>query len=130
MEHPAKNGIPYRRILASSVATVLVTALSSLAASVRWDIAPGSVGAGDGTVTGGSGNWDTVSGFWTTDGGQTNLTWNNGNNDEAVFGDGTGSINVAEPITAGALTFNSSDYILSGNTITLGGAAPTITLGA
>src|SRR6476659_4803166 len=113
MDHPVKHATPYRRILATSVATVLVTALSSLAASIRWDILPGTAGPGDGTVTGGSGQGDTISGLWTADAGQTNVTWNNANNDEAVFGDGTGAINIAEPITAGALTFNSSDYILS-----------------
>ena len=100
-----------------------MTGLSSLAASLKWDIT-----AGDGIVTGGSSTWDTVSPFWTADGGQTNVAWNNANNDEAVFGDPAGSVTVGEPITAGALTFNSSGYTLAGNSITLAGAAPAITL--
>src|SRR3954471_17405943 len=116
------------RVLATSIASVLLSALLSRAANIRWDVSPGTAGAGDGTVTGGAGQWDTISAFWTADGGQTNLTWNNANNDTAVFGAGSGTVSVVEPITVGGLTFESSDYFIAGSPITLGSATPTVTV--
>ena len=72
----------------------------------------------------GNGQWDTTSINW----GQTGTTWNNATPDSAVFGaTGIGVINIAAGITANSVTFNNPGYIITGGTLTLGGAQPGIT---
>lgn len=66
----------------------------------------------------GQGNllWDSSSTNW------SGVTWNSATPDSAVFGpSGAGTISLAEPITAAALTFNAGGYALQGNTLTLAG---------
>ena len=83
-----------RPALSIAVATVAlhlspIAGLNSVAsaANVTWDITPGTVGTGNGTITDGPGTWDTSTGNFTTDGGATNVAWNNTTNagDTAVF---------------------------------------------
>ncbi|MGC4014082.1 MAG: autotransporter-associated beta strand repeat-containing protein [Luteolibacter sp.] len=93
------------------------------AANITWDITPGTVGAGDGLVTGGTGAWNTSNGNWTTDGGVTNIAWSNANNDTAVFGGTGGTVTLGTPITVGGLTFNIAGYTITGSTLTLGAAS-------
>lgn len=60
------------------------------------------------------GNWDTATSNWLD--GATPATWSNANPDSAIFGStGVGTINVAESITALALTFNAAGYTLTNN---------------
>ena len=92
------------------------------AANVTWDITPGTVGAGDSLITGGIGAWNTTNGNWTTDAGVNNIAWVNANNDTAIFGGTAGTATLNTGITVGGLTFNTADYIVTGNTLTFGTA--------
>ena len=96
----------------------------SHAADVTWDITPGTVGIGNGSLTGGSGAWNTSKGNWTTDGGVNNRVWVNANNDTAIFGGtvGTGTVTLGTGITVGKLIFNTPNYSIAGGTLTLGTA--------
>lgn len=107
-----------RNILAGTIAALFV-AHTAPAADVTWDITPGTVGAGDSAITGGTGAWDTTTGNWTTDAGVNNIAWVNANNDTAIFGGTAGTVTLGAPITAGGLTFNTTGYIVAGNTLTL-----------
>lgn len=93
-----------------------------------WDANATAVGSG------GSGVWNTTSGFWS----QSNdgvsgpySTWNNPGLDNAIFGGTAGTVTLGAPITANRLTFSTGGYVLSDGTLTLTGADPTIsTLGS
>ncbi|MCE9609015.1 MAG: autotransporter-associated beta strand repeat-containing protein [Chthoniobacter sp.] len=112
------------RALAGSIAALLAVqaAMSAVrAAEVVWDITPGTVGAGDSVITGGTGTWDTTLGNWTTDGGANDSAWVNANNDTALFGDVAGTVTVGTGVTVGGLTFNDNPgYLLTGSSITFG----------
>ncbi len=94
------------------------------AADVTWDITPGTVGIGNGSLTGGSGVWNTSTGNWTTNGGVNNRAWVNANNDTALFGGtvGTGIVTLGTGITVGKLIFNTPNYSITGGTLTFGTA--------
>ena len=99
----------------------LLAVTSASAADLTWDITPGTVGVGDGSITGGTGTWNTTNGNWTADGGANNIAWNNANNDNAVIA-GTATITIGVPVTTGTLTFTSSSVAgrtLSGSEITI-----------
>lgn len=112
-------------------AMFLLSTLAS-AGTLTYDITPGSVGAGNGTITGGTGTWNLTNGNWTTNAGATNVVWANTNADEAIFGGtgGTVTVNTGMGITANKLTFNGDGYTVNGNAaadvITLAGTTPTI----
>ena len=74
-------------VLLAALAVVGISAGPAMAADVTWDITPGTVGAGDSAITGGTGTWDTTTGNWTTDGGANNVAWDNTANpgDTAVY---------------------------------------------
>jgi fibronectin-binding autotransporter adhesin len=75
------------------------------------------------------GTWDTSTALWLD--GASPATWNNATPDQAVFGaTGTGAVALAAPVTAGSLTINAAGYSISGSTLTLAGATPTITTAA
>ncbi len=112
-----------RAILAGSI-TALLAVAQGKAASLTWDIAPGDGAA----ITGGSGIWTDLAGNWNTGAGDAN--WSNANPDSAIFGDVAGTVSLGGPITVGGITFNSAGYIVQSNTLTLGGATPTITANA
>jgi autotransporter-associated beta strand protein len=88
--------------------------------TLYWDITPGTVGAGNGTVTGGSETWNTSNGNWTLDGGTNNIAWNNANNDTALFGGTAGTV-TNMGVTVGGLIFTAA-YTLTSNTVTFGSA--------
>ena len=98
-----------------SIATILSTPLH--AADVTWDTA-----TGDSAVTGGAGTWDTTNSNWTTDVGLTNTSWNNGNNDTALFGATAGIVTLGTNISVSGMEFATGGYTVNGggNTITLG----------
>lgn len=111
-----------------TVICVGCAALSQAQAASFWDadgVAPLNDGAGAWNATGGT-NWNT---------GDTYGAWGNSTADEAIFGaanGAAGSITVGT-VNANKITFNapgSGTYLLSGGTITLGGASPTITVNA
>jgi autotransporter-associated beta strand protein len=100
----------------------LLAASSLHAASVTWDITPGTIGSGDSAITGGTGAWNTTNGNWTTDAGANNIAWVNGNNDTAIFGDTAGTVTLGTGITVGGLQFDAATYTVTGNTLTFGAA--------
>jgi len=113
-----------RVILYRSIVTALSLAalcLPSRAATFIWDANTTTTGAqdGGGAWLDGAGNW-----FDQTDTLQ-NQPWSNSNNNDAVFGAGSGAagtVTLGGPITANSLTFNapgSGNYIVTGNTLTL-----------
>jgi fibronectin-binding autotransporter adhesin len=71
---------------------------------------------------GGTGTWNTTTPLWFN--GATFQTWSNAALDNAVFAGTAGTVTLGAAITAHNLTF--SGYIVTGNTLTLGGASPTI----
>jgi fibronectin-binding autotransporter adhesin len=120
----------------SSLTAVAFLALSSPARAddLYWDANASAVGSG------GSGNWNVTGALWS----QSNsdvlgpfVAWNNNlaNPDNAIFGvsaagvsSTSGTVALTQPITAHNLTFQSvGGWVLSGNTLTLAGANPTIT---
>src|SRR4029453_6721075 len=118
------------KILATSIAAALLAVVPAHATVLTWDTNPLLAGPGDGLITGGSGTWTTAArgGAWTTDGGVTNVGWVNANLDQAVFGDVAGTVTLGTPITANALTFNTTGYTIPSNTLPPPGGAPTTTL--
>ena len=95
----------------------------SSAATFYWDADATAAGnATDGTGLGGSGTWDVVSPQW-WDGVSANTAWPDSVNDTAVFSGTAGNVVLAGALNAGSLVFQSSGYLLSGGTLTLGGSA-------
>ncbi|HEV2972624.1 MAG TPA: autotransporter-associated beta strand repeat-containing protein [Pirellulales bacterium] len=90
--------------------------------------------AGVSPATGGSGVWDALSPDWLTPAINSPLPavpWVNGN--IANFSGTAGTVTVGAPITADQINFNTTGYTIAasgGNTLTLGGATPTIDAGS
>ena len=97
--------------------TLLLAASSAEAAVLTWDP------AGNGSGSGGAGTWNTNS-WWTS---TNDVGWTT---NDAVFQGTGGAVTLTAPVTATNLTFNAAGYSVSGNTLTLGGAAPTVTMNA
>jgi fibronectin-binding autotransporter adhesin len=83
---------------------------------------------------GGAGIWDTSSSFWSPNGDGVSgpyTVWSNAAIDDAIFGGPNGTtatVTLNAPITAHNLTFDvSTTYTLTGSTLTLAGATPTVT---
>lgn len=112
----------FRAPLAASIG--LLVCSHATAETVYWDSTATSP---DGISAGGSGTWN-LTNEWDT--GTAYLPWNNLGFDTAVFGGTSGTVSASGTIAAGGLDFRTSDYSLTGGTLTLGGAAPTITVGS
>lgn len=118
-------------IVRASVALAAVAAVHGLdgnrASAATWDPIPGIAGAGDGTVSGGSGVWDVFTPNWTIDGGLTNGPWVNG--DAANFtGANAGTVTLVNGgVTAGGITFDPTS-ILGAYTLASQTAADVLTL--
>jgi len=97
----------------------------ALATTYTWDIVPGTVGPGNGTITDGSGTWDLTNGNWTSDGGANNVVWPNNTTDVANFNGAVGgTITLGTSLSAGQLAFGGANaYTLVGT------GSPTLTLG-
>ena len=82
------------------------------ASEITWDTT-----TGDNAVVGGAGDWNTSTTHWTTDGGDTNIAWDNSANasDTALFTTGTGRILITEDIDLAGITLSSV------NSSTIGG---------
>ncbi|SBV33728.1 Outer membrane autotransporter barrel domain protein [uncultured Sphingopyxis sp.] len=119
-----------RRLLCgASLAAVLACApLSAQAEDRYWDA------NGTGVGSGGTGTWNLGNLNWSPNGdgvsGPFVEPWVNGDLDDAIFGGTAGTVTVGVPVTVGNITFSSAGYVLSGGTITLGGADSTITAAA
>ena len=107
---------PISRFIAVSAWLSLALTPPLAAADLTWDNSDGSEAF----------IWDNQS--------NTNWTgsmWNNATPDNAIFGaTGVGTITLQEAITAGNLTFNTTGYTITGNTLDFGIADPLITLAA
>ena len=90
------------------------------AASLQWD------NNGMLPINGGTGAWNTSSALWFN--GATFQTWNNVALDDAVFGATAGTVTLATPITAHNLSFDTTGYVVTGNTLTLGGSSPAVSV--
>lgn len=111
VDHPTR-----RRCICAPLLALLFLPSLSWAATLFWD-ADGTFGGG----TGGNGNWNTTSLFWTN--ATAMQAWTNATNDVASFGGTAGTVTLTEALTAGGLTFSVDGYTLAGNgnTLTLGG---------
>lgn len=112
--------IASRRVsLAVGIASLLIATRTS-AAPLIWnpDGSSGSLG------------WNTTALSWSN--GVSNQAWSNAANDTAVFGGASGLTVVVEtPIIVGGLTFDTADYVISGQEVHLGTPGQnTITLNA
>ena len=120
-----------RLLCGASLVAIALISLSSAAYAQQdrnWD--PNGTAAN----SGGTGTWDTSSSTWSpnADGVSGPYTiWNNAGIDNAIFGGPNGTnatVTLAAPIIAHNLTFDASTtYTLTGSTLTLAGATPTIT---
>jgi autotransporter-associated beta strand protein len=88
------------------------------------------------TVVDGDGTWDTTATHWWSTG-ETEQAWGDtGETDTAVFGTGSPASNpytvtvASGGVSAGGIVFQNQAYTLTGDTITLGGSTPTITVNA
>lgn len=128
------SAITRATLLSTSVGLAIASLISAPAhaAILTWDVSPGTVGTGNGTITGGAGAWNTTDtvGNWTADGGANNVAWvNNTLPDEAIFG-GAGGIVTQNGVTVNKMTFNVPGYSVTSNTLTLAGNLPSITANA
>ncbi|ARS26810.1 autotransporter-associated beta strand repeat-containing protein [Sphingomonas sp. KC8] len=120
--NPLSRGL----LCGASVAAVLALGVPSAAwaGDRHWDA------NGTGVSSGGTGTWNLTNLNWSPNGdgvsGPYNNPWINAALDNAIFGGTAGTVTIAAPVTVHDLTFNTHGYILSGSTLTLGGAAPVI----
>lgn len=96
--------------------------------TITWDTTPGAAGAGDSAITGGTGTWDHLAtANWTTDTGANNIPWDNGGQRlAAIFGDAGGTVTLSGAISADRVIVNTSGYLFTGDTLTLGSSAPSV----
>ena len=106
---------------AFSIAAVLIAVQSSVpAATFSWD--PGQTKSSGG----GTANWNTSSNYWFN--GTADVVWTLGN--DAVFGGTAGTVTVKSGISVNNLTFNTSGYTISGNTLTITGGSVNVPSGS
>ncbi len=102
-----------RRRIAAMLALLGVAGAASLshAATYNW--------------VGGSGNWDTTTANWTGAG----TTWpTTGTDNDALFAGTAGTVTLTTGITVNDIQFSTTGYTVTGNTLTLNGTTPTITV--
>lgn len=103
------------------VMSVFMLGLQAVAADRYW--------SGNGTAQGGAGTWDTSAARWgKVAAGPFVFTWNNANNDTAVFGSTAGAVTLGENITIGGLKFNATAYVITNAAYTLSFGAGTNTI--
>ncbi|MGY0798534.1 autotransporter-associated beta strand repeat-containing protein [Lysobacter sp. A286] len=116
-----------KSLLCTALAAVLAAGVPSVthAEDRYWDANGTAVGSG------GSGTWNLSNLNWSPNGdgvsGPFALPWSNALLDNAIFGGTAGTVNLGDPIAVQNLNFNTAGYVLTGGTLTLGGASPTIT---
>jgi fibronectin-binding autotransporter adhesin len=98
-----------------SVLSLGIAPFAQGATSLYW--------SGNGATQGGSGTWDTSTPQWGSSAvGPFGTTWDNANNDIAIFGGTAGTVTNGVNITVGGLTFSTANYTITGNTLTFGTA--------
>jgi autotransporter-associated beta strand protein len=114
--------------LVASISLLTLLPISSHAIIYTWDITPGTIGAGNGSIDDGSGLWSTTTGNWTTNGGSDNLAWPDNTTDIAEFSAMTGgAIILNGSFSAGGILFGGTGT----NGYTFAGAGnPTLSLGS
>ena len=115
---------PVRAAAAFTLLAALMAAPALAQSAVSWSAtAPATTG-----TAGGTGTWNTSGLNWWT--GAAAATWNNAANNTAVFAGTSGTVTLGGDITAGGLSFSTTNYLLSvgSNTLTLGGATNTLSL--
>lgn len=101
------------------VAMLVYTAVSSMAGNVYWDGGSVNIGGdGNSASAGGNGTWDITTLNWDA-GAVPHVSWNNANNDIAVFGGTAGTV-TNQGVTVGGLTFTTANYVITSNTVTFG----------
>lgn len=114
-------------VTAAVLAALLAMQAPAHAADKYWDANRTSVNLG------GSGTWDLTNTFWDSAGDGVSgpyAAWDNSAIDNAIFSGVAGTVTLGAPITAHNLVFNTSGYMLTGNTLTLAGSTPTIAVNA
>ncbi|KRC81464.1 hypothetical protein ASE13_03470 [Sphingomonas sp. Root241] len=114
----------------AAVALALPSIAHAQDANRNWDANGTAVG------NGGTGTWSTnpvpANQTWSpnSDGVSGPYTvWDNTLLDNAIFGGTAGTVTLATPITVHNITFQTNNgYVLTGNTLTLAGTTPTITM--
>ncbi|MEX1180228.1 MAG: autotransporter-associated beta strand repeat-containing protein, partial [Cucumibacter sp.] len=87
---------------------------------MQWDANGAAAGAG------GAGTWNTTTALWFN--GASFQAWSNPALDDAVFAGTAGTVTLGGAVTAHGLTFDTTGYVVTGNTLTLGGVSPTISV--
>jgi fibronectin-binding autotransporter adhesin len=105
-----------RKPLGNYGSDTLIRRQITIGNGLTWDIGQGTGGA---NFTGGSGTWTTGGNNWNN--GSGSATWNTGTPTIATFGGTAGTVTIVGPVTTSGLTFNTSGYVLSGSTLSLGG---------
>lgn len=113
----------YRNLTVVFLAACGLSTHLANATQLTWD----ADGRANG-VYGGNGAWNSKNALWEQDGKITQ--WGNQAGLEAVFTGNAGTVRITKDVTAGSLTFDTAGYLVSGKTLTLSGAAPTITANA
>jgi len=114
----SKQTFPSSMKIPRLIALLLASATLAPAATLYWD--PNGAAPG----VGGTGAWLGAD-VWSDDplGGPTLSTWNNANNDDAVFSGTSGTVTIAAGgAVARSLTFEVTDYIVQTGGLTLAGA--------
>src|ERR1700754_1582123 len=114
--------VAVRRLLLGTTAVALVLAVAPEARSAALQWAANGATAG----SGGTGAWNTSSSFWFN--GSTYQTWSNAAGNDAVFGGTAGTVTLSTGITVHNLQFNTTGYTVTGNTLTLTGTTPTVSV--
>ena len=110
-------------LLLTAIVGLSLAGQTALAATFTWD--PDQLGP---LTTGGSGNWDLTDTFWYS--GATDSSWGStSGTDTAYFGGMAGTVTLSGSQSAGGLIFGSNNYTITGSTLNLAGAAPTIQVG-
>jgi len=116
-----------RTVLSGSAAALLATVLChpGFAATYSWDGADTATSG----AQGGAGTWDTNStaNWWN---GAADVVWplSSSGSDVAVFAGNPGTVTISGGVAANQLVFNTTGYSLTGGTLTLDGASPTVTV--
>ncbi|HEY5807044.1 MAG TPA: autotransporter-associated beta strand repeat-containing protein, partial [Povalibacter sp.] len=118
---PPRAPFPHRVSAWTLTLTAVALSTGAHAQTLNWDANGATAGSG------GTGAWDTTAPRWFNG---TYQAWNNSALSDAVFSSTAGTVTLGTPITVHNLTFNTTGYVLSGGTLTLGGVNPTITTNA
>ncbi|MGK9286653.1 autotransporter-associated beta strand repeat-containing protein [Sinorhizobium meliloti] len=97
------------------------------AADLYWDVNDTSLNRG------GTGAWNLTAPIWSASNDGVSgpySAWNNGALDDAFFGGTAGTVTLGAPITVHNMTFEVNGYTITGNTLTLDGLNPTLSVTA